>query len=682
MSKLVKIGDAFYKVEGFALTALDAAPDPVPEDVFDATELAGTLDGLTAKALTEKAQELVADYKALRNDATSGGTEALTKAREAMLPALVAGHLDAQRTEALSLLSNPDDAPQASPGLKPNEPAPGAGGSDPEPAEDDDDAGAGGGDGGGDNDDEDVDLSTVGQSLSAQELQTVAAAGAILVKANGGSPADQLSALLPSRNPVGSKPATPAGRPAQFAGFTAAANLNDVNAGAPMDLRQMADELSRWGRSLNTSVRKSLGAPVVKNLGRFNMYGDTPALVASGVQDGDTAVKLAGEQLADFHGKRHTFRQVQAGAVTAAAPERCGPNDFRRDIPDAGDISSPLLNALQSYPAPHCTLEHYTDISLSTVQNGITVWDADARAAFQDALDAWRADVAGGGPYDPQLYADLKAAEKQCAIAGCPSTAVVTMLPIAACLEYPTDLEYCSPETIRAYNRALAREFVRQRTAAMLTTVTALSATVTVDASGALFTASTPIFDGTDITNTVDVQMGASIALDFVISTLKPQGVMLERITAGNYALVLPFGLGELVAMDGRFAGVEDLASAFPGVSQVITALDVSSTDTIPYPAVPAAGSTTAFEGNLEPPTDWSLYLLDLDDFFEISRPDIELGAQLAPSTIRGNMVFGGFMESAAGYGKDGVHPAWKIDFSNLVYNGVRPARVIPVGAF
>lgn len=635
MHKLVRIGDRWFDRQGFSLTPTTAPENIETAEFFDATSMAAELDALGVDSMNDKVNAQVAAYEDARQATKSGGTAELKAAHEAQLPAAIGTFLRTERHTAMESLG---DAPEA---VKPNtpEPPPETPASGGDEGGDDSDAGDGADAGEEGGDDAPVEVPNDLSGLDAAQLQGAMAAAAMFSRKDGVSPSQMFNAFLPEA------PKTEETAPAtEAAVFVAAANKS-VQAGAAMTDMQLAEEISRWARGAKAG--RSASSEV---LGSYLMYGQSPTLVASG--DGKGVID-AGE-LADFHQRRAGHH-----GITAAAPDRCGPNDVRRTVPDCGDTSSPLLNALQSYPAPHCKLEYYRDISLASVSDGITVWDSTARTAYQTALDDWRAT-----PNATNLAA-LKAAEKQCAIAGCPTTDEVEMLPIAACLEYPNDLEYCSPESIRAHRRALDRLFVRERTANMLAVVATLSATVTADAAAAPFVNA----------ETDAVQLGARAVVDYICRSLKPLGVTAERTTQGNYSLIVPYGLQAMLELDDELAwGMDRMGDAF-GVNNVITTLDVATGGSQPYGAVPAAGSTTAFTA-LRAPTDWDLYMLDLDDFFEISRPDIELGAQVTPETIRGNMVFGGFMESFAGYGKDGCHPSWVISLSNLVYNGARPDRM------
>lgn len=675
MKTLVLIGDQWYRRDGFNLTPIDT-PEKLPAEgtYIDGSALAAELDGLDFDAVTARTEELSAAYQDALDAQTKGekgtATERLTAARQAQEPAIVAHFLRTQRKAALDDLgqlpeidgktpANPTD-PAKNPEAKPAEAKPAEG----TPAEG---TPAGDGDAGGD---EPIVVPDDLSGLPAGELATIAAAARIIVRERGGDPAAALAALMPGQAPKGGTVAASA--PA--AELRAAANLN-VNAGAAMSDEELADCMQRFARS----ARGGRGA-ASQTLGHYLVFGGEPNMVAGAVKRGEQVA--AGGELDIARGnwrklpvdkRPRTVADANmvagAGKNVAAAPARCGPADVRREIPDCGDMSSPLLDLLQTYPAPHCELEYYLDIPLAAVADGITVWDTAARTAFQDARDAWLAAVAADetGANLAAAFATMQAAQKGVATAGCAPTATVTMLPISAQLEYPTDLEYCSPQSIQAYRRALNRLFLRERTSNFLAVLETFTRTITVDASAAPFVNN----------DTVPVQVGASAVVDMVVSHLKPQGVMAERVTAGNYAVILPYGLQMGLELDGRLAeGMAAISSLFGG-ARVITTLDTATGTALPFSALPAVGSTTDFP-DIMLPTDWDMHLVDLDDMFEISRPDIEVGAQITPETIKGNMVFGGFMESTAGYGKDGCHPAWTISLSNLLYNGVRPDRMQP----
>lgn len=652
--KLYKIGDQWFTLDGWKLTAVDA-PETAPADgeFVDGDALATEFGGLkTLDDVVAKTNELIATYNQLRTDAAADPTK-LAEARAAKDLAAIATHLHADRKAALAdLPEGPEDA------TLPNTPAKDAGDDDPE-TPDGDDAGDGSGDEGGDESggDDAGDLPEVPNDVSSLtgDLATVAAAAQQL--RGGGDPAQILAGLMPGRAPEGQDAA-----PAPRASITAAAGLGQ-EIGADMSL----DDLARAHQRFASGTKRGR-SPHSATIGTFHLFGAEPELAVSA-----SAVTASADRKVDagsaalFHERRGGSR----GAVTAAAPDRCGPRDVRREIKYAGEDSSPLLNLLESYPAPHCELEYYRDITMADVADGVGQWSSTERDAYQAALDTWRAT-----PNATNLAA-LKAAEKMCVIAGCPPTDTVDMLPIYACLEYPTDLEYCSPEAIRAYMRTLNRAWIRERSANFLAVLATKSARITVDASAAPFV-NTDEFDSDG--SSAAVQLGATAVVDYVMTTLLGMGVMTERITEAGYTAVMPFGLQRLLELDGRLAeGVSALSDALGGI-RVVTSLDTATGTSLPWSAVPTQdGSATAFTTIL-PPRDWDIAVFDPDDWFAISRPDIELGAQITPETIRGNMVFGGFMESHEGYGKDGAHPSWTIALSNLVYNGARPGRMRPVG--
>lgn len=643
---LFKINGQWYKADGFNLVKVDAPTDENVE-FFDGDAVAGELDGHDDPG--GRNTELVKAYKdALEIARKPGATaEQKTAARAAFNAAVVSNHVVA---ETAAIMESLPDAPEAA--TPPNKPAEKPDEKPDENADDDDgdddETPPGDGDGG-----DDVQVPDDLSGLPEADALVVSAAAAIL-RRRGSNPAESFANLMPGRSPSGG------GRTAvaEQAVFTAGAG-HGFEVGAKLDDGDIADAFRRYGQGM-------LGGRVANSVtvGNWQIFGAEPNLAVSA-----DAAKSAGRAPvkagADFHERRaHKLSSVQA-----AAPDRCGPSDVRREINYAGDTSSPLLNLIDQYPAPHCKLEVYKDLTLAQVADGITIWTEAARTDYQDALDTWRTTP------NATNYAALKAAEKVCTIAGCLPIETVTMLPIAACLIYPNDLEYCSPESIRAWMRTLERAWLRERAANFLSVIATKSARVTVDASAAPFVN----------TETNPIQLGALAVADYVITSLLQMGVMAERVTEGNYVAAMPFGLERMLRLDARLSPdtvdeVADQMSAALGGIRVVTSLDTATGVGLPWATVPTQdGSAVAFSTIL-PPTDWEMALFDPDDFFAISRPNIELGAQMTPETVPGNMVFGGFMESFEGYGKDGAHPSWTIAFSNFKYNGARADRISPIG--
>lgn len=658
--KLYKLGDQWFQLEGWKLTPIDTPAEAPAEGTFvDGDALLAEITGLkTLDDVAGKTNDLITEYNTLRTEAATDPAK-LEDARAAKELAAIATHLHTERKTALDELGElPEDS------TPPNKPADDGGGdkdgegdADKDSDKDGEAGDAGDGDGDGDGEGEGGegdggvpdDISSI-----AGDLVAVSAAAAAL--RGGGDPSEVLAGLMPGRAPAVPSPADRG----ELASITAAAGLG-IDSGAEMTLEDITSAHRRFA-----SGTKRGRLPGSSSIGSFQLFGAEPHLAVSASAVDAAEGKVEASAAASFHARRAGSR-----GVTAAAPERCGPADVRQEIKYAGDDSSPLLALLESYPAPHCELEYYRDITLADVADGVGIWTTAARDAYQNALDAWRADPTAAN------LAALKGAEKQCAIAGCPPTDTVDMLPVYACLEYPTDLEYCAPEAIRAYLRTLNRAWIRERSANFLAVIATKSARIAVDSSAAPFINTNEFdFDG----STAAVQLGATAVIDYVMSTVMGMGVMAERITAANYTAVMPYGLQRLLEFEGRLAeGVSDLSEALGGV-RVVTTLDTATGTALPWSSVPTQDGSSVDFTTILPPTDWDLAVLDLDDWFAISRPDIELGAQITPESIKGNMVFGGFMESHEGYGKDGAHPSWTLGLSNLVYNGARPGKMRPVG--
>lgn len=180
------------------------------------------------------------------------------------------------------------------------------------------------------------------------------------------------------------------------------------------------------------------------------------------------------------------------------------------------------------------------------------------------------------------------------------------------------------------------------------------------------------------------VQLDAACVVDRVLCELLPQGTMAERLTGGNYTAIIPDGMAKALNLGNRQAchAFESEFKSITGVARVVTSLDVAATaedlcPAGPYPEIPKKGSTVTFD-DVRLPKNWNVQFVDTDDFFQLSRPDITVGAEITHDSVKGNYVAHEFQETFVGYGKDGCHPSWNLNFMNLCYNGVRVGCVEP----
>lgn len=644
---LIRLGGLWYQIEGFNLVLVDTPEtEPAEGSFIDGDALAGDLNGVDD--ITEVRAAVAATISEYEQARTEAGTsrEALNALRGQVPTVAVANHI---------LLAAEADAAATGgelPTVEGVEPAAGEGG-DGGDAGDPPVAGGDGADG------DEGDENEGGAEGAAGDItpEMVAAAARLL------SP----GALANSGNVTGPSGQAAPERQREIAHVIAASAASGSDA---MSDAALGEAMTRAGSQLAGS-----GGRI--NLGRYESFGSAPDLVVQaaagegGVHQPSPIFRRARQILRMPETEKLAVRAAAIKADASADATACTIADQRRDIADCGDMSTGLLGLFEVYPSPHCVLEYYVnDASLADAADGITVWNkerADAYAAARLAyLQALRATPAV--PADiAAAHATMKAAEKQCAEPKCIDRQPVTWTPIVACMAWPESLEYCSPETVRLFRRTMQRAFLREQNAAMLAYLASTAINVTVNAGDAPFT------------NANGEALDAALVIDHVITVITSLGVVAERQTAGNYTAIIPWGLSRLLDMSERKAEqFRDLADAL-GV-RTLAAIDFTAALTSPWPSLPAVGDTVDFAADIGTPSDWEILLIDPDDYFVVQRPDIEVAAQMTPDSSLGNYIFGGLQETFQGYGKDGCHPTWRFEFSNLCFNGARVAGISPAG--
>ena len=641
---LIRLGGLWYSIEGFNLVLVDTPETEPAEGTFiDGDALSADLNGLDD--ITEVRTAVAATISEYEQARTEAGTsrEALNALRSQVPTVAVANHIllaaEADAAATGGELPTVEGAEPAAAGEGGDE------GGDPPPAPE----GSAEGDGEG---------NEGGEPAAGEPTPEMVAAAAQLLN----------TGMLGQNGNVGA-PGAPAASPRrrEIAHVIAA---SAASGSEPMSDASLGEAMTRAASQLASSGGR-------QNLGRYEAFGAQPDLAVQasagegGIHQPSPIFRRARQILRMPEVERMAVQAAAIQADASADAVACTIADQRRDIADCGDMSNGLLGLFEVFPSPHCVVEYYVnDASLADVADGITVWDesrANAYAAARLAyLTALRAE-----PTDPAAisaaHATLKAAEKQCAEPKCIDRAKVTWTPIVACMAWPEALEYCSPETVRLFRRTMQRAFVREQNAAMLAYLASTAINVTVNAAEAPFT------------NSNGEQLDAALVIDHVITVTRSLGVVAERQTEGNYTAILPWGLSRLLQMSERKAEqFRDLSDAL-GVN-TLAAIDFAAGIGSPWPALPAVGSTVDFAADIGTPSDWEIIVIDPDDYFIVQRPDIEVAAQMTPDSALGNYVFGGLQETFQGYGKDGCHPTWRFDFSNLCFNGARVAGISPAG--
>ena len=410
--------------------------------------------------------------------------------------------------------------------------------------------------------------------------------------------------------------------------------------------------------------------------------------------------------------------------------------DFRRGIPDASFGIPSMEDLFEVYPSQHCNLEYYRALSLSAIDAGITNWDAARQAAYCAARDAYYAALRAGAPVDPQLYVDMKALEKDCAIPSCVPTDKVQPEGMAACLRYSLEMQHCNPEIIPVYREALMRWYTLRKNMRIMQMMDRYAIPLNVDSRA------------TPFVNVAGDPLGASVVVCEVIEQLLAAGQMAEFIQEGNYTILAQFGFNQFLDSDQKKRAHGEMQSfaSMVGLPMITTFTEVP---VAPVPALAgesnpgpvgtlaeqqaALGGTWSFgPGSLPPnvqnggptgvggytgdgngatgnaggpvageaaywndasgvwsslqwPDTWTVRLVDMNDYFMVRRPSIRVGGQATPNTtehddLLGNMLFDLFVEDFFGVGKDGLSPSWTVHFGGLCNNGARVDAISPQG--
>lgn len=423
------------------------------------------------------------------------------------------------------------------------------------------------------------------------------------------------------------------------------------------------------------------------------------------------------------------FQAVRANAPSIVAPHKptihadgstCDncvrDHDVRRQIPDIGIGIPDLASLFQVFPSDHCDLKYYKGLSLSAIDAGVTTWDENRAAAFCAARDAYYAALRAGTPVDPQLYVDMRQLEKDCAIPSCVETDQVQPEGLSVCLRYTLEMQQCMPEIIPIYRNALMRWYQLRKNMRIMQMMDRYNIPLVVNAGAAPFV------------NVNNDPLGASIVVMEVIQQLLAASQMAELTDSGNYMLLMQFGFDRYLTSD-ELKRAEGQVRAFSEYVGIPTTVVYNETPVAPVPAPvgssypgpagtlaeqqAAVGGTWSFgPGSLPPtiqggantgtgttgaapdaplwsatpslrwPQEWSVRLVDINDFFMVTRPTVRLGAQATPDVddALGNMRFDLFLEEFFGIGKDGLHPSFKVTFQNLCNNGARVAGISPQG--
>lgn len=478
----------------------------------------------------------------------------------------------------------------------------------------------------------------------------------------------------------------------QVAGFRSSFRSNYAESNETVDASQRAAMLKDFANTMDASKGNITAMNPMANMFELDVYDPSSAAVL----DSKSHATLASMRATDSGREAgHTHGAIQADGSSCSS---CSITpDVRRDIPNQARSAESLDSLLKQYPSESCELEYYQNISIGGIDAGITVWDDARKTAFCTARDAWKASLRAGTPDTAQFNA-MKAAEKDCAVPTCTGKDKIGQVAVAACYEYPVEMGDCSPEVVTLHEEALMREYQRRKNMLRAEQMSQFMIPVGINGCAAPF-----------VNDAGQARDGAEVFAE-VIDELQTIGESAEYLAEGNYAIM----------MDPRFIAKLEAGLRKSGASTTARIQDYTNLPVIPFydspsdlsslAAIQAAQSPTYPQnqsgdsqailggGGVLPPTwkqgaaarwdynanhvvpnTFRAFLMVVDDFFEIRRPSIRIGTQVRVDDALQNMRFGLFAEDFFGIGKDGIFPAWDLQFSKLQYNGARVGTIDPV---
>ena len=355
-----------------------------------------------------------------------------------------------------------------------------------------------------------------------------------------------------------------------------------------------------------------------------------------------------------------------------AAP--CEPGCIRRPIADCGNTADPL-DIFTSYPCDRGSVKYFQGISLSEVDDSITVWDEAKQASYNAAYDTWKELVTDPGS-EPQAianaYATLQACMKHCARVSCQSAREGAVLPIAVCLEITNEVGYSNPEAVLAYRSAISRLMLRARNAQRRLLLQSFAHHYNVDACSDQYGG-----------------LGAAPVLFQIIQEVLSLGTIRDRLTEAGYVIGIDSGAFRKVRSDIAKAdqtrsgfGTDDALVYTDGLPIVellegpmggavqhpyanIDLPPVGPQDPADVPALPAIPNNT-----------WTLEIFRPADFDSISVPQVSLNATRGPSEAKQNIELNMFLETFEGLIKPGCNPNFSVAVTNWHDTGARSAAI------
>ena len=646
-------------------------PAPEGATVHEMDALVAETSTIELPALQARVTEARTAFQTLLSTAQTTGLDAdMDASEQALIPYLVMSEAADKRIARMNALPDPPADPPPAPPADPNAP-PADPPADPNAPADPPVTSV------------DIDL-VVGEDGVVTPVAVLANGVRAPVNWSGGTtfnrdPASLISGAPPANGGGGPAPAPVPAQPRRAARMVAASAFTNgaeehITVGQDITDAHIAEQFSSY-LSNNAGNQSSGLMPAGVKFGSYRI--DAP-----GVNPANTIDLAQSRQIVHANGITNADRA--RARVQASATGDCPVVPTQRtEIPDCRTMFDPLADEFEEYSAPTCELEYYRELPLVT--QGMTVWDDERRKKFCEARDAWYGSIADGEP-KAELHAAMLALQKQCYVPGCVPKSKVRMLSIAACMEWPEELEACNEQLISAARRSLQTAFIRERNKYRLAQIDSFSHWVNIDVAD----------PACGFANAAGEQLGAIPVLEEIVQTLTCSGQFNDRTTAGDYTVAIPAGMAKILGWDNRRAcheGREELASlltsAFEGDATftIKSMLDLASDETSPFPtpSFPTEENSGLGAANATEYAAWKfgcdyrIRIYDRSDFFALRRPSIGFGAQVTPAYAKSNWVFGMFQETHEGLGKDGCHKAFTINLKNLMWTGARIGCMAPL---
>ena len=638
--KLFKIGEQLYKQDGQKLVEIET-PENIEElQVFDYSKEAETFEKMSIKDVAETFEKRRATANELKDKAQEGTEEDVSKFFEAADEVIALAHIHDQRKKVteqanielpeIETAESGDDAAKTEKDLT--------------KAENDEQEKA------------DQDTETSEETSETQEeekkdnafrpqikpelegteanKELIMAADTIIRQANGGygiKPDNTLTVASESQKRMGFRPAE---------GNTSYGTDEFYN-----DFAEKAAPIWETAEEYRNQNSEFAGSPQFVKIGSF-----------------DTMEKSG-----------RSSDKIYAADVTTSCDEGTILPFVECDV-EARDLTS-LIDWVSV--GKQCKVQYYQDFSIDETQY-IGRWDKTAQDAFNTARDAYYTAL-GVTPWDAAAQAaaetariDMLNAQKN--IIGQPESCRPVSAPIAletlyARMAWPIDFEDCSPDMIRFTQEKLDRKFMRATNSWLLEKLYDASYEVT--------------FDHTDAATYPRLsKLDAALAVEIVFTELVAKSKVIKNTSDSVWTAFVPEPMIDLLSTGLKISAFETRREleSFTGFN-IVPVIDPKgstvngTTDELFQSfgdlSTPAIGSSNAFSTQ-RLLRNWDVQLFDLSDVIGVTRPTIDLKAQVTHDSINGNWVAASMYETFRGLGFPSCVPGIYVKFSNLCASGMK----------